>query len=364
MPIDAESKIIPFIRSTGPVVPAQVKKHLGIELLFASAMLAELVEKKKLKVSKLKIGGSPLYLIPGQESMLCKFADKLGEKDKRTYDLLEEHKVVYDQELDPLVRVSLRQLIDFAIPLTVTHNGKQYLYWKFFTTPDTEAEAIIKSHLGIEQEAVKPIQQEPAVIPPAAQKEAPVQQLAHEEKKEHREPETSADFKTLLKDEIRKEMQAALRQVQDSIKETLSQSHPSSHQETRTEQPVAEHTNRKFPKSEEQTALQAVPSSNDEFFIEIKSYFDKHEIGILDYTIIRKNAEIDCTILLPTAIGSVKYFCKAKSKKKIAENDLSQAYMQSQSKKLPAVFLTSGEISKKLGELAEKQYSSLIIKTL
>ena len=70
---EKKEKIILVINSIGPSYPSRIARETGIDPLFVSAFLAELVSDKKLKVSNMKVGSSPLYLIPGQEPLLENF---------------------------------------------------------------------------------------------------------------------------------------------------------------------------------------------------------------------------------------------------------------------------------------------------
>ncbi len=86
-------------------------------------MLSELSSKKSLKISALKVGGSPLYYVPGHEEKLLQFIQNLNEKDRRTLELLKDSQVLRDAEQDPLTRVSLRQIKDFAVQRRFSGNG-------------------------------------------------------------------------------------------------------------------------------------------------------------------------------------------------------------------------------------------------
>ncbi len=143
----SREKILQIIKDRGPVLPVQISKEIGTNILFASAMLSELVARKELKVSNLKIGSSPLYFIPGQEHMLENFIDKLNEKDKVSYTLIKEEKLVRDNEETPLTRVALRSIKDFAIPLEVTHNNRKEIFWKWYKLDNKDAEGYIKKIL-------------------------------------------------------------------------------------------------------------------------------------------------------------------------------------------------------------------------
>ncbi|MBI5397830.1 hypothetical protein HZB03_00035, partial [Candidatus Woesearchaeota archaeon] len=46
------------------------------------------------------------------------------------------------------------------------------------------------------------------------------------------------------------------------------------------------------------------------------------------------------------------------------DGDLSSAYVQGQIKKLPVLFLTTGELSKKAEDLASREFKSMFIKRI
>jgi len=70
-----KDQVLQLIRMKGPVIPANISKEINQNLLVSSAILAELSSKKDVKVSNLKIGGSPLYYLDGQESRLQEFSN-------------------------------------------------------------------------------------------------------------------------------------------------------------------------------------------------------------------------------------------------------------------------------------------------
>ena len=67
---------------------------------------------------------------------------------------------------------------------------------------------------------------------------------------------------------------------------------------------------------------------------------------------------------MPSAVGSLIYYCKARSKKRISDSDLSSAFVQGQLKKLPVLFLTKGELTKKAKEMLSKEFKSIKIKKI
>lgn len=300
---DQRDKIQSIVRMKGPLLPNVIGKELGIDLLIASAMLSELVDSKVLRLSALKVGGSPVYFFANQEHRLQEFAKYLPEKERRAYDLLRQQVVLRDSTQEPLIRACLRQIRDFAVPLTANYGGKQELFWKWYLTPNSQAEELIKRALGIA---------EPRPIPPT--------KLAVPQERESQ----------------RREVQRSLEQVK-----------PEAGRKVEREQ-------RPAPESE--------PA--DKFYRKIKKYFEDNGIAMLRHAVIRKDADIEFVVEIPSAVGKLQYFCKAKNKKKITEGELSSAYLQGQKRQLPILFLTTGEIGKKAAQRAAAEFKTMSIKQI
>ena len=102
--IDTEH-VLSLIKIKGPVVPTQISREIKQDTIMTSAILSQLVDIKKLKISKLKVGGSPLYYLAGQEQRLQSYAKHLEEKDQRTLDLLRTQKILRDDQQLPQNKV-------------------------------------------------------------------------------------------------------------------------------------------------------------------------------------------------------------------------------------------------------------------
>lgn len=135
---EIKNKIILVLRKNGPSLPVHISRQIESSILFTSAFLSELVSEKKIKMSNMKIGNSPLYFLPGQENRLEKFSENLKSKEKEAYDLLKEKKVLKDSKQEPAIRVALRALKDFAVPFK--KEGSEEIFWKFFNTPEKTSE--------------------------------------------------------------------------------------------------------------------------------------------------------------------------------------------------------------------------------
>ena len=148
-----KEKILSAIQVKGPSLPVQIARTIGVSPLFAAAFLSELYEEGKLRMSHMRVGSSPLYLLPGQEEMLTNYTEYLNQKEKEALSLLKKEKILDDEKQHPAVRVALRSLRDFALPLKIKTNEDIKLYWKYFTIPDSEIKSILEP---VETPKIKP----------------------------------------------------------------------------------------------------------------------------------------------------------------------------------------------------------------
>ena len=120
----------------GPSLPVHIASETGLSMLFASAFLSELLSEKKIKLSFMKVGSSPIYLVPGQEPMLEKYSQHLKSKEKEAFELLKRKKFLKDEEQVPAIRIALREIKDFAIAF----KKDEEIFWRYFTIPENEFE--------------------------------------------------------------------------------------------------------------------------------------------------------------------------------------------------------------------------------
>ena len=140
-------------------------------------------------------------------------------------------------------------------------------------------------------------------------------------------------------------------------------------EEKRVEKPKKEtKADKEVPKQEVQKELgktrEELEQEKDIFFKKVKDYLYENDIDIIDYKIIRKKSDIDLSVAVHSRIGSQEYYCKAKKKKKVNDGDLSSAYIQGQAKKLPVIFITTGELTKKAKEMFAKDFKGMVVKKI
>lgn len=194
--INIKQKIISFIGIRGPVLPVHAAKETGISMLFASAFLSELVSEKTLKISNMKVGGSPLYFLPGQESRLESFYNYLPGKEKEAFMLLKIKKILQDNKQEPAIRVALRSIKDFAFPFKLDSDIE--IFWRFFTLPEQEAMKEVQIIKLRENQIIK-------VEKPAEKPEVKLPEEKTEVKPERKEKQQLIEVKPIIKKKKEKE---------------------------------------------------------------------------------------------------------------------------------------------------------------
>lgn len=349
MGYEKNEMIMALLKAKGPILPVEAAKKVDTDIIIASAYLATMVSRSEVKISHLKIGGSPLYYLPGQEAMLQNFTDRLNPPEKRVYELIKEKMVLRDRELEPVQRVSIRALKDFALPLNVKHEGNTEIFWKWYMLKDDEAEVFIKKHLMVETEVA------PVKIPSPAPAESikPLEQAKPEQ-----------EITLPIHKEVAEKPQE---KEEEPAKEPTPKKERKKRQAPRQEKLTTEPEDKKAAEIAMQVPIAeqrfSEPETKDKFFEDVKEYFGKNSIMVLESAIVKKNSELDMVISVPSAVGRLTYYCKAKNKKKSNDGDLASAYVQGQSRKLPTLYLSRGELAKKASEMLAKEFRGIVVKT-
>ncbi len=296
--------VLRVVRQRGPTIPARIVKELGGDTFLIGAILSDLLNNKFLKCTFLKLGGSPFYYAPEQKSRLQELSQHLKGKEREAFEKIKSAKVLKDNEQEPSIRVALRMIKDFAKPVEVKTGQSQELFWKYFLVDNEEVKSIIKDKFMKKPEAVKQELKIEKALQPEEIK--PV-----EETKPHEEPKPK-------------------KQEDPELKKSVST------------------LPREMKKQD----------AGGGFAEKIQKYFAKKNIEVLEKTAARKT-EIEYIIRVPSSIGTMEYYCKAKDKKRCNDGDLASAYIQGQSKKLPVLFLTTGELTKKAKDMLHKEFKGL-----
>ncbi len=317
---ETKKRIIALLQNKGPSLPVQISREMKMSTLFISAFLSELKDEKKLKMSSLKVGGTPLYLLDGQEGMLQNFQQYLHPKEQEALELLKKNKILSDSTQDPAIRVALRSIKDFSFPF----KKDEELYWRHLNVSEQEVKDILEPNKkgAITEETriepIKVIEKKEIIEPSITEKEGKIEpQITKPEKK-----------KTIKKQE----------------QETLPA----------FENPLA-------LKPKEPKPQKIKPKSD--FVEKIIKFLEKNNFKIIEEKEYSKK-EYNCITQIITDLGPIDFLTQAKDKKTISDSDLDLLLRQAQTLPLPALMLFPENLNKKAIGYEQKYYSILKTKKL
>lgn len=310
MPQDAaqiRGKIISFIRENGPSLPVQIAKETGLSILFASAFLSELYGEKIINISNIRVGSSPLYFIPGQEPQLERFSQYIKGKEKEAYLLLKEKAILRDSQLQPAIRVALREIKDFAVPFEKNNE----IFWRYFLVEEPEKIELDIIEVVVENTEEKINIGEEIFEKPELKEESKEKEISQIEN-------TSSEVGGELLIEVEKSTSK-----KEIHKEKTSKS-----------------SDKKIKKSSK------TDKKDDNFFNKIKEFLSKKEIEIIDIKEFKNNEA-----LLKVKKGHREELLFAFNKKKIAEKEILGAHKKAAEENMPYSILSLGDTTKKLNDL-------------
>jgi len=145
---EVKEQIKRTISIRGPSLPVHIAKAISMSSLFASAFLSELSSEGIVKISHMKVGGSPLYFLPDQQEKLVNFTKFLSPKEREAFEVLKLKGILEDEKQHPAIRVALRDLKDFAFAFK---KGDK-LFWRYFLSNEEEAKNLCVEKIEIKQE--------------------------------------------------------------------------------------------------------------------------------------------------------------------------------------------------------------------
>lgn len=308
---NVKDRIIETLKNKGPHLPVQLAKEVGLETLFAGAFLSELAGEKSVKISNMKVGGSPLYFLPGQEVMLENFSQYIKGKEKEAFLLLKDKRVLIDSDLEPSIRVALRSLKDFAIPIIAKEDNEKYLFWRFHSFQEPEAIELIKQ--------IKPGKPEEKIV--VLNKE---RQLGE----------------SIIADIKKEQVEIA------SPEERFEQAHPELVEKPKVEEKALDILIK--PEKAEK--------KKDDFLQEVQSILTKKNLSIV------KTEYFDKKEVVLRAIDKEEILVFAFNKKRISDKELIKCHKKSG--KLPYTIMIKDEVSKKMRDTIEASKSLLRIEKL
>lgn len=330
MPTDTNSaeqirkKILEILRFRGPGLPVQIASQTGISTIFAGAFLSELAGENLLKISHMKVGGSPLYFLKEQKHALEKFHTYLPGKEKEAFLLLREKGVLKDTEQVPAIRVALRALKDFALPF----KDDNEIFWRFHSVTEEQVREIFeKSKPKIERKPKQKMQKIDEKIEEKANLKEIKQEVSKEVPKEIKQ-EAGIEILREIKQEIKKDIQLdiGLQNIKAKPKESQK------------------------PKIKRER----IGKPGQSFLEEVKLFLEKNNLSLLELEELNKRR-----IVAKINMHSQVCLLIAYNKKRVTEKELIKAYKLSENLNLPYYILTKDNPTKKMAEAIEA-YKKLI----
>ncbi len=308
-----KERIYSLIKMKGPSLPVQIARGIGVSPLFAGAFLSELYADKKIKISNMRVGSSPLYYIEGQESMLESFVEHLNIREKEAFYLLKKVGVLDDDTQTPVIRVALREIKDFAIPVKAKFNDNVKTFWRHFLLSEQDARLKIQGVLN--PEFVVENKKEEKIAAKKEERPVEISVAPVISSVEHKKVEVKADSKDIKKEEKVKKKSVKKESKKVNIQDNL-------------------------------------------FSKKIRAHLSAKDVEILE-TILDKKKEFIGKVRIDMMFGKQEFFLVAKDKKIISDNDLTVALQNAQSVRMPVLVVSSGELNKKAQEYM-KEWRNLI----
>lgn len=321
--LETRQRILEILKGRGPSLPVHVAKGTGISMIFAGAFLSELISEKYVKTSHMRVGGSPLYLLPGQEPLLENFSHFLGSKEKEAFLLLKERRILQDDKLEPALRVAMRGIRDFAEQIMVKQKldnlDKEFIFWRYFLHSEDEAKKSIEEILEPKKEK-KETGRGGKVTEVEKVKEVKKEERVEEKKavKRKRFDEKAGEDHALLP--VQKEILGDLAPIPDAPEKTA-------------------------------------------FALSLEESLDKTGIKILETKLFSKK-DYEAVVEVDTPLGRMKFLAVARDKKLVADADLIAALQKAQTLRLPALFLAPGKLNKKAQDYLERWHAFLKFKRI
>jgi hypothetical protein len=311
-----------FLKDKGPSIPVKVSGHLGVDTMLASAFLAELLSDKEIKMSKMKVGNSPIYFLNGQEERLQDFSNYLKGREREAFELLKDKKILRDRNQEPAIRVALRSIKDFAFPFKV----RDETFWRFYLVNHHEAVGNVEDNIP-----------EPKVTVMSKIKEA----FIGEEVKPVEGVEKGVEENVnVVGEEVEKGVETSVKVV-EPMKEVVREN-----SEDVSKEVVGESVGE---------VVKEIPKE----IVKVVSFGSRAEsfLGENGFQIVRKiqarKRDYSAVVRIRNDSEIKDYLCISKDKKSVTEGDVLKFLEEGKMDKLPVLILSTGEPNKKAQEWLE-----------
>jgi hypothetical protein len=302
--VEKKQKILSFLQANGPTLPVRIAKVIEMEPVFSSAILSELYSDRKIKMSNMKIGSSSLFYLEGQEEKLQDFIDNLKSIEKEAFARIKSRKVLVDDDEEPAIRVAIRGMKDFAIP--VERDGK--LYWKFAFVTEEDFENYFKPKV--------------------------------EKKTEEKINEKISDEKMEKEDEEKES-------IRDDEGEKIKFEEKEKREIEKPEKKWRSNRVENIDRGESEKMTPIFEESSSEFYEEIKDFLKKKGVLIVEEIQVDKK-EVVARIVIKNNIADLNYLLIAKNKKSINKDEINVLLQRSNYHKMPCLLILRKEPSKSI----------------
>jgi len=323
--IKIKEEIVNFLRTNGPNLPIPIARQVKVDSLFVSAFLSELLSEQKIKITNLRVGGSPVYYVEGTQDKLEKYSEYLKPKEREAFQKLKENSFIEDSVEEPAIRIALRNIKDFA--KAFEYQGK--IIWRYYLIPMQNYTK--KEEIKIEDKIIEE-KEEPKTSFPSS--------LVSDVEKKLKENDTEIE---IPKEEVK---------IEEKEEKAIEEKKPIPKQTTLFNNPLA---------VEIETKKEEKPKPA--FCQKIIKLIEENNWKIIE-EIECKNKEYNALIKINSDLGPIIFKLQAKDKKTVSDADLSKLVGEAQRIPLPALFMSYGEIKKKAQEFLDKYISVIKYKQI
>jgi hypothetical protein len=285
-----KDKIVASLEAGGPSIPVRISRVIEMEPIFTSAILSELHNEGRIKMSHMRVGSSQLYFLPGQEQRLEEHIENLKLVEKQAFDKIKKEKVINEENEEPAIRVALSNLRDFA--KSFEHEGKRM--WRYAFASEEEVGEILNPRKKREERREEEIKKD---------------ERKKEEKDEGGDDVERVDGFVVNEKEVDVKGEKKIEPIFESV--------------------------------------------NTEFLDEVRVFLKKKGIAI-DEEIQVDKKEVIARISFESRVGVLNFLLIAKNKKSVSKDELGIVMQRTNYHKMPCLLVTRKEVSKSLQNLIKE----------
>jgi flagellar biosynthesis GTPase FlhF len=231
-----KDNLLKFVAQKKAVTPTDVAETFQTTTMIGSAALSELAKDNHVKISYLKLGSTPYYYDPRQKECLIALGEAQYSKyEKETFNRLRTQEIIPEAAMSVQERVAVLQLKDFAIPLSVTHEGAEIKFWVWYLRNVEQTKKEIMNYLNNQAEEEKKEQK---------RKEDEEHKKEIEEKRKEEELKKQAKQKNAMSEELNQTQETSHKPQQKMVQEYSKQPEPIVLSATGPERRIEEYFNK------------------------------------------------------------------------------------------------------------------------